>query len=91
MVVKETGNYNISVYQQSKRKFQNTNYAYSGVRLVVIKEKNGEFEYITSSNKSQSHTVFSEAHLESGLYYIAVKMNWENQVPKPVVLTSYGC
>ena len=90
MTVKETGHYSISVYQQSKRKVKNPAYSYSSVRFVVMRDKKGEFSYITSINKNQSHAVSAEVMLENGTYYIAVKMDWETQTPRPIVLTSYG-
>ena len=73
MIVKESGNYIISVYQQGKRKFQGTNYEYSPVRFVVLKENGGSYEFICSANRSKSHAVFAEANLDRGYYFIAVK------------------
>ena len=74
MSVKEAGIYDLSVYQQSKRKYQGKNYEYCPARFVVLKDNGQHYSYICSANKSSSHVAFSEAHLERGNYFIAVKM-----------------
>ena len=45
---------------------------------------------LTDINKNQYHAVSAVVMLENGTYYIAVKMDWETQTPRPIVLTSYG-
>ena len=91
MLVKEEGVYNLSVYQESKRKHQGKDYEYSDVRMVVLKEHGQEINYVCSVNKSKSHAVFVETRLTPGFYYVAVKVDWGAKQPRSIVLTSYGC
>lgn len=90
VLVKTGGRYNFGVYQQSKRKVDSPNYEYSPVRLVVAHEFKGDINYVTSINKA-SHGVYCESsNIEPGIYYIAVKMDWEGRNSRPIVLSIYG-
>lgn len=57
MSIRKKGEYTISIYQESKRKYQNTlNYELSESRLIILKVDNsGNFEYIESSTKQSSN------------------------------------
>lgn len=91
MTIAEDGNYNLSVYQVSKRKCKNIQgYEYSPTRLTVVKDLNGSMEYISSANKSASHCVSIEANLTKGIYIVAIKVEWGKQQIRPIVFNSYG-
>ena len=57
MKVAKKGTYTISVYQESKRKYQNsTNYELSESRLIIARIGTaGDYSYVKSGNKQSSN------------------------------------
>ena len=76
--VKEEGQYHISIYQETKRKFIfDKKYEYSGARIILLKRSgSNSMTYVGSKNKA-SYGCTLDVKLELGIYIVSTKVIWK--------------
>jgi hypothetical protein len=93
MKVKTPGQYIVSIYQESKRKFLNkySNYECSQARIIVLKREGKNLKFIGSKSTQQSQVCSIDLeNLEEGEYLISSKVWWKFWDNHEMIVTVYG-
>eukprot|EP00828_Plagiopyla_frontata_P014815 TRINITY_DN1930_c0_g1_i4.p1 TRINITY_DN1930_c0_g1~~TRINITY_DN1930_c0_g1_i4.p1 ORF type:complete len:318 (-),score=36.10 TRINITY_DN1930_c0_g1_i4:75-1028(-) len=93
MNVQTSGEYYISVHQQSDRFFKEAdNYNYSPIKLLLARKiDDNNYEYINGNQQLYDYEFWIKAQLQPGQYVIYVRPNWVHQnVQQTFTVSSYG-
>ena len=74
--IKKQGKYYLSLNQKNRRFFRpEKKYSYSFLSMIIIKENNGNYEYINYSIKKDKEN-WVDCNLKKGLYFVLISTPW---------------
>lgn len=90
VTIKKSGDYYLTVNQESKRKYVPEEWQYSLTKIVFGKKLDGgKYEYVEGFARADKE-VWTEGILEPGEYIVYTKADWPDNKPRDYTIGIYG-